>query len=73
MAQREYALGALVNGLAEGWHHMPSEAEAIKQSYERSMEHSTTQCIMLGTGENDEDAQVEYLVVGGNFYKRHDL
>lgn len=52
---------------------MPSEAEAIKQAYSRSIESRETQCIMLGTGYDDESGQVEFLVVGGEFYKRHDL
>lgn len=34
---------------------------------------SLTQCVMLGTGEDDEDAEVVFLVVGGEFYKRHDI
>lgn len=73
MAYRHYALGKLVNGMAEGWHPMPNEAEAIKQAHSRSIESTDTQCIMLGTGNDDEDGQVEFLVVGGEFYKRHDL
>ncbi len=73
-AAKEYALGVLdQNGMAVGWHPMSSKEEAIKQAHTRSMESSAPQCIMLGAGVDDEDGQVEFLVVGGEFYKRHDL
>lgn len=72
-ATKEYALGELENGIAKGWHRMPTEGEAIKAACDRSLEHSTTQCIMLGYGEDDDDAQVVFLVIGGHFYKPHDL
>lgn len=72
--EKEYALGVLnQNGMAVGWHPMPSEEEAIKQAHTRSMESSAPQCIMFGAGQDDEDGQVEFLVVGGEFFKRHDL
>lgn len=73
MAHRHYALGTLVNGMAVGWHAMPSEDEAIKQAHSRSIESPETQCIIFGSGQDDEDAKVEYLVVGGEFYKCHEL
>ena len=73
-AAKEYALGVLdQNGMAEGWHPMSSQEEAIKQAHTRSMESSAPQCIMLGAGADDEDSEVVFLVVGGEFYKRHDL
>ncbi|MDL4860751.1 hypothetical protein NPJ88_000240 [Halomonas elongata] len=52
---------------------MQSEEEAIKQAHTRSIESPVTQCIMIGSGPEDEHGEVEYLVVGGEFYKRHDL
>ena len=73
MTTKQYALGVLVDGFATGWQPISSENEAIKQAHTRSMESSLTQCVMLGTGEDDEDAEVVFLVVGGEFYKRHDL
>ena len=76
MTTKQYALGVLVDGVATGWQPISSENEAIeamKQAHTRSMESSLTQCVMLGTGEDDEDAEVVFLVVGGEFYKRHDL
>ena len=73
MAYMHYALGELVNGKVEGWHAKQSLEEAIKQAHTRSIESSVTQCIMIGSGPEDEHGEVEYLVVGGEFYKRNDL
>lgn len=71
---KQYALGLLdQSGMAVGWCPMPNVEEAIKQAHIRSMESSAPQCIMFGAGQDDEDGQVEFLVVGGEFYKRHDL
>ena len=51
---------------------MPSEDEAIKQAHTRPIESPETQCIMFGSGQDYEDAKVEYLVMGGEFHKRHE-
>jgi len=73
MSEKKYALGVIVDGMAKGWQPVSSEVEAIKLAYDRSLEDTFTHCIMLGKDEDDENGQVVYLVVGGEFYKRHDL
>ncbi|MFM4785455.1 hypothetical protein ACEUCV_15725 [Aeromonas veronii] len=73
MMERQYALGIITNGMAEGWQPVSSEEVAIKEACWLSLQNSLTHCIMLGKGEDDENGEVVYLVIGGEFYKRHDL
>ncbi len=71
--EKQCAIGVLINGMAEGWEPATNEEEAIKEAYSRSMEDSLTHCIMSGIDSSDENAKIVYLVVGGSFYKSHDL
>lgn len=74
MNSKKYAIGVLFNGMAQGWDPVRDEEDAIKQAYEKSIEDpSVVNCIMTGESEQDEDGTIAYLVIGGNFYKPHDL
>ncbi len=74
MNNKKYAIGVLVGGMAQGWEPVLDEEDAIKQAYEKSIEDpSVVNCIMTGESEQAEDGNIAYLVIGGNFYKPHDL
>lgn len=69
-----FAIGKIVDGMAVGWDPVSTEDEAIKQAYERSIISDTqVHCIMEGASEDDENSEIAYLVIGGAFYKPHDL
>lgn len=67
------ALGIIVGGVAVGWEPVDTEESAIKLAYERSMSDTQVHCIMTGESEYDENVSIVYLVIGGAFYKPHDL
>lgn len=68
-----FALAVMIDGIATGWDEVNSKEQAVKVAYERSMTDCRPQYVLSGKGPQDEDANVEYLVVGGNFYVPHDL
>lgn len=68
-----FAIGEIKDGMAVGWDGVASEDEAIKWAYERSISNNGVHCIMVGESEEDENGYVKYIVIGGSFYRSHDL
>jgi len=68
-----FAIGRIVDGMAVGWEPAETQDKAIKQAYERSISDTQVHCIMVGESEDDENGEIAYLVMGGAFYKPHDL
>ncbi|GIC77171.1 hypothetical protein [Moritella sp. F3] len=68
-----FAIGKIKDGLAIGWDSVISEDKAIKEAYERSMLSHDVHCIMVGESEKDENVDVKFIVIGGSFYRSHEL